>query len=133
MEWFIETKSDTHFQRRFRKTHQETPLPRPPIRVGTNPLKKTTVFCTKLQGVQWCKVKMPKAYLRSSSAAHISRLELRYELQMPHSTVHRVLGKRFHLYAYKLQVFQIIMPHNRIAHNQFAVTTLENLTRTTNS
>jgi hypothetical protein len=55
----------------------------------------------------------------TSAAAH--------ELQMPHSTVYQVLQKRLHLYAYRMQAVQEIIPNDMRACNQFVVTTLEKL------
>lgn len=49
------------------------------------------------------------------------------ELQMPHLTMHQVLRKCLCLYACKLQVVQATMPDDRVAHKEFAVTTLEKL------
>jgi hypothetical protein len=56
-----------------------------------------------------------------------------HDLQMPHSTLHRVLQKCMHLYAYKLLVVQAITPDDRIANNQFVLTMLQKLDKTANS
>jgi hypothetical protein len=46
---------------------------------------------------------------------------------MPYLTVHQVLQKRLHLYAYNPQVLQEIIPDHMRACNQYAVTMLEKL------
>jgi hypothetical protein len=60
-------------------------------------------------------VRSPRKSIRSAAP----------ELQMVHSTEHRVLRQRTCLYAYKLQVVQAITPDDRVARKEFAVTMLE--------
>jgi hypothetical protein len=42
------------------------------------------------------------------------------ELQMPRSTVHKVVSKRFKLFAYKVQIVQEIKPDDRPRREEFA-------------
>jgi hypothetical protein len=43
------------------------------------------------------------------------------EMQIPRSTVHKVVCKRLHLYAYKVQIVQALKPADYDSHSDFAI------------
>jgi hypothetical protein len=100
---FLEIKLDTKVQRC---------ATRPLIRAWYVQLQTLEVFYTrKEQGIQWCLMKMSKAYVRRSlSSPHMLTEAAEQESQMPHSTLHQVLQKHLHAYAYKLCVMKAITP-----------------------
>jgi hypothetical protein len=70
-------------------------------------------------------MKILKEYGRSLSAAHVNRLELQYVRCKWHINHASGVMRTFVSAYYKLQVVHAIMSDNRIAHNPFAVQTLD--------
>jgi hypothetical protein len=64
------------------------------------------------------------AFQRSPKKS-IRRVSL--ELNIPRSTVYKVLHKRLHLYAYKAQTVQALEPNDRPQRQQFAIEMLDRI------
>ena len=47
------------------------------------------------------------------------------QLELPHSTVHKVLHKNLRLYAYKVQMLQVLQPNDMPRRKEFAVNMLQ--------
>jgi hypothetical protein len=65
-----------------------------------------------------------EAFKRSPTKS-IRRASL--ELNIPRSTVHKVLHKRLRLYAYKVQILQALEPNDRPQRQQFAIEMLDRI------
>ena len=96
--WFIETKSDVQTQRNYRSKYGRDPPSRPLIRLYHKKFMETgTVFDTRRSG-------RPRTYeenierVRQGSPMKSIRTAAR-QLELPRSTVHKVLHKNLRLYA----------------------------------
>jgi hypothetical protein len=129
VELFVEKKSATHIQRRFRTTYHKMPPSRPSIcachKTGSVLHKKGTgrLLVSDENIERICRISVCGP--RKSTRAAVG------ELQIPHSTAHRVSQKRLCLYSYKLQVVQVIMPDDTVASKESAC--LRNWTKTVSS
>ena len=108
--WLAELKSVTRVQRKFRLVYHRQPPTRRSIYQWMNKLKETgsvlkgkttsrpRVSDERVEEVRDAFVRSPSKSIRVASR----------QLNMPISTVHKVLHKRLHLYAYKLQLLHHI-------------------------
>lgn len=129
VEWFIETRSDIQVQRRFRTRYRKPPPSRPSIRKWYNNLMQTGGVDVKhhtgrprtseedTERIRLSFQRSPQKSVRTASR----------ELQIPRSTVHRVLRKRLSLYPYRLQLIQALQPNDRPLRMQFAVDILSRI------
>ena len=49
------------------------------------------------------------------------------QLELPRSTVHKVLQKNLRMYAYKVQMLQVLQPNNMSRRKEFAVNMLQRI------
>ncbi|PSN45712.1 hypothetical protein C0J52_19129 [Blattella germanica] len=111
--WFAELKSVTSFQRRIRREWNVDPPSRKSIsewdrtlrdrgslisKTGKHPKKNLTEMA--VDQVRESFTRSPRRSIRQASR----------ELQIPRSTVHKILRKRLHLRAYKLQLLHQLKP-----------------------
>ena len=100
--WFIETKSDVQTQRNYRSKYGRDPPSHPSIRLWHKKFMETgTVFNTRRSGrprtfkenikrVRQAFQHSPMKFIRTAAR----------QLELPCSTVHKVLHKNLRLYAY---------------------------------
>ena len=104
--WFIETKSDVQTQRNYKSKYGKDPPSRPLIRLWNKKFMETgTVFDTRsgrprtseenIERVRQAFQRSPMKSIRTAAR----------QLELPRSTVHKVLHKNLSLYAYKVQMF----------------------------
>jgi hypothetical protein len=80
MEWFIKSELDTQIVRCFRAVCCKRLCTWPLICSWCRQFKETrSIFTRKVQGIQWCPMKMTKVYMKCLSTIHISRTELQHE------------------------------------------------------
>lgn len=127
--WFIETKSDTQVQRNFRTKYGKVPPARSSIREWHKKFMDTGSVLhkkgagrprTSEENIESVRV----AFTRSPTKS-IRRASM--QLQIPRSTVHKVLHKNLRLYAYKVQLLQALLPQDKPRRQQFAVNMLDRL------
>ena len=112
--WFIETKSDVQTQRNYRSKYGRDPPSRPSIRLWHKKFMETgTVFDTRRSGRPRTSEenieRVRQAFQRSpmKSIRTVAR-----QLELPRSTVHKVLHKNLRFYAYKVQMLQALQPND---------------------
>ena len=127
--WFIETKPDIRAQRNFRRKYGRKPPARPTIPAWHEKFMETgsvlqrkgagrpQISKEEIESVRVAYIRNPKKSIRGAST----------QLQIPRSTVYKVLHKNLQLYAYKVQLLQALKPENRARQKEFAVTMLDRL------
>lgn len=127
--WFIEAKLDLQTQRNFRTKYGRDPPSRPSIRAWHNKFMETgTVFNKGRSGrprtseenidrVRNAFDRSPRKSVRTAAR----------QLQLPRSTVHKVLHKNLRLYAYKVQLLQALEPNDKPRRKDFAINMLERI------
>ena len=132
--WFIETKSETAVQRKFRTWYNRSPPSRPTIRAWYEKFMATGSVEHKkgygrprtsdenVERVRQSFLRSPQKSVRTAAR----------ELQMSRSTVHDVVRKRLKMYPYKLQIVQAITQDDRVARKEFAVTMLRRMEQYSN-
>ena len=111
--WFIETKSDVQTQQNYRSKYGRDPPSGPSIRLWHKKFMETgTVFNTRRSEQQKTYEKniehVRQAFQRSMKSIHTAARQL----ELPRSTVHKVLHKNLRLYAYKVQMLQALQPND---------------------
>ena len=120
--WFIETKSDVQTQQNYRSKYGRDPPSRPSIRLWHKKFMETgTVINTRsgrprtfeenIERVRQAFQRSPMKSIRTAAR----------QLELPRSTVHKVLHKNLRLYAYKVQMLQALQPNNIPRRKEFAV------------
>ena len=71
----------------------------------------------EIQSVRVAYTRSPRKSIRRAST----------QLQIPHSTIHKVLHRNLRLYAYKVQLLQALKPEDELRQTEFAVTVLDRL------
>ena len=127
--WFIETKSDVQIQRNYRSKYGRDPPSRPAIRLWHKKFMETgTVFDTRRSGrprtseenierVRQTFQRSPMKSIRTAAR----------QLELPRSTVHKVLHKNLRLYAYKVQMLQALQSNDMPKQKEFAVNMLQRI------
>ena len=101
-QWFIETKSDIQAQRNFRRKYGRKPPARPSIRacikslwrmVGCYRERELADLNYQKKKLNLCKWHTPKA---------LESRGISTQLQIPRSTIHKVLHRNLRFYAYKV-------------------------------
>ena len=120
--WFIETKSDVQTQRNYRSKYGRDP-PSLSIRLWHKKFMETgTVFDTRRSGRPRTSEenieRVRQAFQRSPMKS--IRTAAR-QLELPRSTVHKVLHKNLRLYAYKVKMLQALQPNDMAKRKEFAV------------
>ncbi|MCQ7131119.1 DUF4817 domain-containing protein [Salmonella enterica] len=121
--WLIETKSDTQVQRNFRTKYGREPPSRPTIRAWHKKFMETgSVLQQKGSGRPSTSAgdveRVRDAFVRSPGKS--IRTAAR-QLELPRSTVHKVLHRNLRLYAYKVQLLQALQPDDGPRRKEFAV------------
>ena len=124
--WFIGTKSDVQTQRNYRSQYGRDPPSRPSIRLWHKKFMETgTVFDTRRSG-------RPRTFeenierVRQTFQRSIKSIRTAArQLELPRSTVHKVLHKNLRLYAYKVQ--QTLQPNDMPRRKKFAVNMLQQI------
>lgn len=127
--WLTETKSPITVQRKFRshygkkapdvkliRTWMETFLATESIQKRTSS-RRSSVLEETVQAVQTAFRKSPQKSTRQASR----------ELQVPKSTVHKLVRKCLKLYVSKVQIVQALQPDDHPKHKQFAKDMLNHL------
>lgn len=127
--WHAELKSIILVQRAFRRTHEKEPPHENNIRRWFNQFKETgSVLKQKSPGrppVSDENVERIRQSAVRSPKKSIARRSL--ELQIPKTTIHKVLRKRLQLYAYKIQLLQELKPTDNEKRFEFATTILDKI------
>ena len=120
--WFIETKSDVQTQRNYRSKYGRDPPSLPSIRLWHNSFMETgTVFDTRRGGRPRTSEKNIERIRQAFQRSPVKSIRTAArQLELPHSTVHKVLHKNLRLYAYKVQMLQALQP-NMSKRKEFAV------------
>ena len=71
----------------------------------------------KIESVRVAYTRSPRKFIRGAST----------QLQIPRSTIHKVLYRNLRLYAYKVQLLQALKPKDKLRRKEFAVTMLGRL------
>ena len=121
--WLAEEKSVTRVQRHVRRTWNMDPPGHKAILKWDRTLRETgsllpqtgkhakrTVSEDTVERVRTAFARSPQKSIRRASI----------ELQIPKSTIHKVMHKRLHLYAYKIQLRHQIKPNDRPLRANFA-------------
>ncbi|GBM65892.1 hypothetical protein AVEN_23925-1 [Araneus ventricosus] len=112
--WFIETKSITQTQRNYRRVYQKDPPSRNSILQWKKKFLETGSVLNKKIPRRPCKSDVERVRETFLHSPRRSVRSLARELNMPVSTVHKVLRKRLRLYAYKVQIVQALEPDDRL-------------------
>ena len=121
--WFIETKSHVQIQRKYRSKYGRDPSSRPSIRLWHKKFMETgTVFDTRRSGrpktseenIERVRQAFQRSFIKSIRTAA-------RQLELPRSTVHKILHKNLRLYAYKVQMLQALQPNDMPRRKEFAV------------
>jgi hypothetical protein len=126
--WFAESKSIISVQRRFRREFQKDPSDPKYIRqwfatfLATGSVQKRHGGGRRVSEVRVEEVTVAFTHSPWKSTRRASR-----ELQMPRTTLQRVLHKRLRLYAYKVQIVQEIKPADKPQRQNFAIYILERI------
>ena len=108
--WFIETKSDVQTQRSYRSKYGRDPPSRPSIHLWHKKFMETgTVFDTRRsapprtpeENIERVRQAFQRSPMKSIHTAA-------RQLGLPRSTVHKVLHKNLRLFAYKVQMLQVL-------------------------
>ena len=71
----------------------------------------------EIESVRVAYTRSPKKYILGAST----------QLQIPCSTIHKVLHRNLQLYAYKVQLLQFLKPEDKLQQKKFVVTMLDRL------
>ena len=126
--WFIETKSVIQAQRNFTRKCGKKPSARSTIRAWHEKFMETgsvlqrkgagrPQISEEIESVRVTYTRSPKKSIRRACT----------QLQIPRSSIHKVLHKNLRLYAYKVQLLQAIKPEDKPQRKEFAVTMLDRL------
>ena len=126
--WFIETKSDVQTQGNYRRKYGRDPPSRSSIRLWHRKFMETeTVFDTRRSGRPRTSEenieRVWQAFQRSPMKS--IRIAAR-QLELPCSTVHKVLHKNLRLYAYEVQM-KALQPNDMPRRKEFAVNMLQQI------
>ena len=127
--WYHETKSPVSVQRKFRNEYRRDPLNVKTIKGWYKKFIETESVADRTRSGR------PSVSDASVDAVHDAFQHsprksvccASNELQMPRSTVHKVLHKRLHLHAYKLQVVQELKPNDKPQRAAFATEILNRI------
>ena len=127
--WFIETKSDVQTQRNYRSKYGRDPPSRLLIRLWHKKFMETgTMFDTRRSGRPRTSEenieRVRQAFQRSPMKSICTAAR---QLELPRSTVHKVLHKNLRLYAYKVQILQALQPNDMPRRKEFAVNMLQRI------
>ena len=112
--WFIETKSDVQTQGNYRSKYGRDPPSRPSIRLWHKKFMETgTVFNTRRSGRPRTSEKNIERVRQAFQRFPMKSIPTAArQLELPRSTVHKVLYKNLRLYAYKVQLLQALQPND---------------------
>lgn len=124
--WYAEFKSIIKVQREFRRVYNKAAPDSKRIKawhtqfLNTGSVEKRhgggrRVSDEHVENVREAFQRSPRKSIRQASR----------ELQMPRTTVHHVLRKRLHLYAYKVQIMQALQPEDKPQRYDFACDMLD--------
>ena len=124
--WFIETKSDVQTQRNYRSKYGKDPPSHPSIRLWHKKFIET-VFNTRswqprtseenIEHVRQAFQRSPMKSIRTAAK----------QLELPYSTVHKVLHRNLRLHAYKVQMLQALQPNDMPRQKEFTVNILQRI------
>ena len=119
--WFIETKSNVQTQRNNSSKYGRDPPSRPSIRLWHKKCMETgrsgRPFEENIERVRQAFQRSPMKSIRTAAR----------QLELPRSTVHKVLHKNLRLYAYKVQMLQALQPNDMPRRKEFAVNMLQRI------
>ena len=121
--WLIETKSDVQTQRNYRSKYGRDSPSRRSIRLWQKKFMETgTVFDTRRSGRPRTYEENIKCVRQAFQRSPMKSIRTAArQLQLPRSTVHKVLHKNLRLYAYKVQMLQALQPNDIPRRKEFAV------------
>ena len=120
--WFIETKSDVQTQRRYRTKYGKNPPSRSSILQRHKKFMETgsvldavrigrpRISAENIESVRQAFSCSPMKSIRTAAR----------QLEIPPTTVHKVLHKRLRLYAYKVQMLPRLQPNDQPKRKKFA-------------
>ena len=126
--WLIEIKSDVQTQRNYRSKYGRDPPSRPSIRLWYKKFMETgTVFDARsgrprtseenIERVWQAFQRSPMKFIRTAAR----------QLDLPRTTVHKVLQKNLRLFANKVQMSQALQPNDMPRRKEFAVNMLQRI------
>ena len=124
--WFIETKSDIQTQRNFTIKYAKQAPARQSIRNWHKQFMETGTLLHKPrsgrptiseEGIERIRQSFSRSPTKSIRTASV-------QLQVPRSTIHKVLHKNLKLHAYKIQLLQELKPDDKAKRKEFAVNIL---------
>ena len=112
--WFIETKSDVQTRQNYRSKYGRDPPSRPSIRLWHKKSMETgTVFDTRRGGRPRASEENIERVRQAFQRSPMKSIRTAYKkLELPRSTVHKVLHKNLRLHAYKVQMLQALQPND---------------------
>ena len=125
---FIETKSIIQEQRNFIRKYGRKPSTRSTMRAWNEKYMETgsvlqrkgagrPQISEEIESVRVAYTRSPRKSIRRAST----------QLQIPRSSIHKVLQRNLRLYAYKVQLLQALKPEDKPRRKEFAVTMLDRL------
>ena len=126
--WFIETKSDIQAQRNFRHKYGRKPPARPTIRAWHKKFMEIgSVLQRKGAGRPQISEEIESVRVAYTRNSRKSIRGASTQLQITHSTIHKVLHKNLQFYAYKVQLLQALKPEDKPRQKEFAAMMLDRL------
>ena len=121
--WFIETKSNVQTQRNYSSKYGRDPPSRPSIHLWHKKFMETGRSGrprTSEENIDRVRQAFQCSPIKSIRTAA-------RQLELPRSTVHKVLHKNLRLYAYKVQMLQAFQPNDMPRRKEFAVNMLQQI------
>ena len=127
--WFIETKSDVQTQRNYRSKYGRDPPSRPSIRLWHKKFMEAgTVFDTRRSGRPRTSEENIERVRQAFQCSPMKSIRTAArQLELPRSTVHKVVHKNLRFYAYKIQMLQALQPNDVPRRKEFAVKILQRI------
>ena len=120
--WFIEAKSDVQTQQNYKSKYVRDPPLRPSIRLSHKKFMETgTVFNTRSGQPRTSEENIENVRQAFQCSLMKSIRTAARQLELPCSTVHKVLHKNLRLYVYKVQMLQALHPNDMPRQKEFAV------------
>ena len=122
VQWLMETKSPTQTQRNYRRRYGKAPPSRPSLKAWYDKFMETGSVgdkqrCGRPKTADETVERIQEAYAHSPTKS--IRMASR-QLQVPRSTVHRILHKQLGMRAYKVQLLQKLEPNDKPRRKDFA-------------
>ncbi|GBM47326.1 hypothetical protein AVEN_7772-1 [Araneus ventricosus] len=127
--WFQETKSPTNVQRAFRRCYGHNPPDIKSIKRWYEKFKETGSLTDLLRSGRPTVSEATLEFVRQSFQQSLTKStrQASRELQIPQTSLVRILHKRLRLRAYKVQIFQDLQPNDCPRCEEFAIEILNRI------